>query len=166
MLGTLALGARRRIVRLRLLRLVRLLRRLLRLIGLRLIRLRLLLARIRLLRAAIWRSAVLPRLRRSLLAVCLPPAVPVADAILLLAPPPSRVLTPGLLEHEISLAAQRRVVRLLPAELQHVAAQVAGEVADDVLALSLVHPDALHRARLDAAVRVVGLDLHGTESVS
>src|SRR5213078_5123233 len=62
-----------------------------------------------------------------------------------------------------ALAGQRRIVGLLPAELQHVAAQVAGEVADHFLALALVDPDALDAPRVEATLAVVGLDLDGAE---
>src|SRR5689334_3144849 len=98
-----------------------------------------------------------------LLLARLPPAVPVADAIALVAPPATGVLPALLVEHEEALAGQRRIVGLLPAELQHVAAQVAGEVADDFLALALIDPDALQAAGGETAVAVVGFDLHGAE---
>src|SRR5205814_6738764 len=68
----------------------------------------------------------------------LTPAAPVADAIALVAPPAPRVLAALDVEHEEALADERRVVGLLPAEREHVAAQVACEVADDLLTLALV----------------------------
>ena len=102
---TLRIAALRRLLlRLRLLRVVRLLRLLTRLLGVALLRLirRLLLTTIRL-------TAVLTGIRlllsllavlRLLLAGRLAPTIPLADAIALVTPPASRVLPPGLLEHE------------------------------------------------------------------
>src|SRR3569623_1636640 len=118
----------------------------------------------RLLLRAVLRAAVL-RARVLLLGrvVALPPAVPVADAIVLVAPPPARVLAARLLELDVAFAGERRVAGLLPVELEDVAAQPAVEVADHVLALALIHPDALDGAGADAAARVIGVDLHRAE---
>src|SRR5215510_4207595 len=112
--------------------------------------------RVAVIAAGIRRRSAVARHRRA-------PAVPVADAIALVAPPAACVLAALHVEHEVALPGQRRVVRLLPAERQDVAAQVAGEVSDDLLPLPLVHPDALEAARREPAVTVVGLDLHGAE---
>src|SRR5262249_25052301 len=72
----------------------------------------------------------------------------------------ARVLPALHVEHEVAFAGQRWVVRLLPAELEDVASQVAGEVSDDFLALPLVDPDAVQVAGRQATLAVVGLDLH------
>ena len=85
------------------------------------------------------------------------------NAVAAIAPPATVVLPTLRIEHQVALAGQRRVRRLLPAELEHVAAQVAGEVADDLLSLLLVDPDPLQRATPQAPLAVVGLDLHRAE---
>ena len=151
---------------LRLLLWVALLRRVLRLLRilrlLRLLRLTVLAVHVRIV-PAIRLTAVLASLSLTCAASGLAPAVPVADAIALVAPPSARVLTAGGIEHEIAFTGERRIVRLLPVELEHVAAQRSGEVADDFLALSLIDPDALDRARLHSTSGVVGFELHRTE---
>src|SRR6185503_3145498 len=92
------------------------------------------------------RIALLLHVRIGFAGLRLTPAVPVADAIVMIAPPPARVLATGLLEHEEAFARQRRLRGLLPLEAKHVALERSVEVADHVLALTRVLPHAVHGA--------------------